>query len=224
MRPSVRLSALMGLPVVYVYTHDSVWLGEDGPTHQPIEHLMAMRTIPNLWVVRPGDPAETVEAWKMALSRKDGPTALVLTRQNLVNLDRERYGALELFHKGGYILAEAEGKTQLVLLATGSEVGLALAARDALQAEGIGTRVVALPCWAAFEAQDPAWRAKVLLPGTPKVSIEAGVTLGWRRWVGEEGECVGIDRFGASAPGEVVAERLGLNVPHVVAVAKSLLD
>jgi len=224
MRPSVRLSALMGLPVVYVYTHDSVFLGEDGPTHQPVEHLMAMRTIPNLWVVRPGDPAETVEAWKMALSRKDGPTALVLTRQNLVNLDRDRYGALEHFHRGGYILAEAEGKTRMVLLATGSEVGLALAAREALQAEGVGTRVVAIPCWEAFEAQDPAWRAKVLLPGTPKVSVEAGVTLGWRRWVGEEGECVGIDRFGASAPGEVVAERLGLNVPHVVEVAKSLLD
>ncbi len=224
MRPSVRLSALMEQPVIYIYTHDSVWLGEDGPTHQPIEHLMAMRGVPNLWVVRPGDPTETVEAWKMALARTNGPTALVLTRQNLTNLDRSIYGAAEGLHRGAYVLIEADGPPAMVLLATGSEVSLALEARDALQAEGVPTRVVAMPCWEAFEAQDAAYRASVLPEGLPKVSVEAGITLGWQRWTGGRGASVGIDRFGASAPGDVVADRLGMNVAHVVQVARDLLD
>lgn len=224
MRPSVRLSALMGQPVVYIYTHDSVWLGEDGPTHQPIEHLMAMRGVPGLWVVRPGDPTETVEAWKMALARTDGPTALVLTRQNLPNLDRGVYGAVELFHRGAYVLAEADGETAAVLIATGSEVELALRARNALQADGVPTRVVNMPCWEAFEAQDADYQRSVLPRGLPTVSVEAGITLGWQRWTGARGASVGIDRFGASAPGAVVADKLGLNVGRVVQVTKDLLD
>ncbi len=224
MRPSVRLSALMEQPVIYIYTHDSVWLGEDGPTHQPVEHLMAMRGVPNLWVVRPGDPTETVEAWKMALSRTNGPTALVLTRQNLPNLDRAVFGPAEGLHRGAYVLAEAAGEARAVLVATGSEVELALKARDALQADGVPTRVVAMPCWEAFEAQDAAYQASVLPRGLPTVSVEAGVTLGWQRWTGARGAQVGIDRFGASAPGEVVADRLGMNVTRVVQAAKDLLD
>lgn len=224
MRPAVRLSALMGQPVVYVYTHDSVWLGEDGPTHQPVEHLMAMRAIPNLWVVRPSDANETVEAWRLALERLDGPTALCLTRQNLVTLDRERFGSAEGLHRGAYVLAEAEGDARVLLLATGSEVELALEARERLQAEGVPTRVVALPCWEAFELQEADYRSSVLLPGVPRVSIEAGVTMGWERWTGDVFASIGIDRFGASAPGNVVADKFGLNVTRVVQAVHDLLD
>ena len=224
MRPSVRLSALMHQPVVYVYTHDSVHLGEDGPTHQPVEHLMAMRSMPNLWVVRPSDPTETVEAWKLSLRRRDGPTALALTRQNLPVLDRSRLGPAEGLHRGAYVLAEAEGQATVVLIATGSEVELALRARDALQADGVPTRVVAMPCWEAFASQDAAYRAAVLPRHLPRVSVEAGVTFGWSRWTGEGGRSVGIDRFGASAPAPLVAEKLGLNVDAVVAAARAALS
>jgi len=216
MRPSVRLAALMGLPVIYIYTHDSIFLGEDGPTHQPIEHLMAMRAMPNLWVVRPADARETAQSWAMALRRRDGPTALCLTRQNLETLPGDARG----LHQGAYPVAQAEGELKVVLIATGSEVHLALAARLALQAQGIGTRVVSMPCWEAFAEQDAELQDEVLPPGVPTVSVEAGVTFGWSRWADAS---VGIDRFGASAPAEVVAEKLGLTVDNVVETVRCVL-
>jgi transketolase len=217
MRPAVRLAAIMHRPIVYVYTHDSVWLGEDGPTHQPIEHLMAMRAMPNLWVVRPADANETVAAWKLALARRDGPTALCLTRQNLPVIANTGPG----LERGAYVLAD-EPEIHVVLIATGSEVALALQAKDVLGQEGIRARVVSMPCTALFDRQDAAYRSSVLPRGVPRVSIEAGTTFGWERWV-DGGISIGIDRFGASAPGAVVADKLGLNVPNVVAKTRELL-
>jgi transketolase len=217
MRPAVRLAAIMHRPVVYVYTHDSVWLGEDGPTHQPIEHLMAMRAMPNLWVVRPADANETVAAWKLALARRDGPTALCLTRQNLPVMANTGPG----LERGAYVLAD-EPQLHVVLIATGSEVALALQAKDVLGQEGIRARVVSMPCTALFDRQDETYRSSVLPRGVPRVSIEAGTTFGWERWV-DGGVSIGIDRFGASAPGAVVADKLGLNVPNVVAKTRELL-
>ncbi len=225
MRPSVRLAALMGLPVLYLYTHDSIYLGEDGPTHQPVEQLAAMRAMPNLRVIRPADGAETVEAWKAALAWSGGPTALCLTRQDLPNLDRGAMASAEGLHKGGYVLAEATGGApQVVLIATGSEVPMALDARALLQAGGIPTRLVSLPCWDLFFAQPAAYRAQVLPPGLPRVSVEAGTTFGWQAIVGLDGASVGIDRFGASAPGEEVASRLGLNPENIARTARRLLN
>jgi transketolase len=223
MRPAVRLSALMHLPVVYLYTHDSVHVGEDGPTHQPIEHLMAMRGIPNLHVVRPADGPETVEAWRYALARRDGPTALCLSRQDLRTFSHEGSASAAGLHQGAYVLRAAQAPEAVVLVATGSEVGLAMGAAEQLEAEGIGTRVVSMPCWEAFLALPAGKRAEVLPRGLPRVSVEAGVTLGWQAIVGLDGASVGIDRFGASAPGEVVAERLGLSVARVAQVARELL-
>jgi transketolase len=222
MRPAVRLAGLMGQQVIYLYTHDSIYLGEDGPTHQPIEHLMAMRLIPNLHVIRPADANETAAAWKMALARTDGPTALALSRQNLPTLDRTAVAPASGTAQGAYILAEAEGDHALTLIASGSEVSLALAARDVLQAAGTGTRVVSMPCWEAFSAQDAAYRSSVL-GSAPRVSVEAGTTFGWERWIGDSGASVGVDRFGASAPGNVVGQQLGFTVDNVVAVARSVL-
>ena len=217
MRPSVRLAALMNQPVVYVYTHDSIFLGEDGPTHQPVEHLMAMRAMPNLWVVRPADARETSQAWALALQRRDGPTALCLTRQGLATLPGDAVG----LHRGAYTLAEAEGRLDVVLVATGSEVHLALSAQAALQALGIGARVVSMPCWEAFDEQDAAWQDAVLPPAVPTVSIEAGVTFGWSRWADAS---VGIDCFGASAPAAEVAAHLGLTVDHVVQTVRTVVS
>jgi transketolase len=223
MRPSVRLSALMGLQVVYVYTHDSVWLGEDGPTHQPVEQIQAMRSMINVWVVRPADANESAEAWKLALARKDGPTALCLTRQGLVTLDRNVYGDASGTQRGGYVLIDTAGAPDVVLIGTGSEVELALSARDALAAEGIGARVVSMPCVELYLEQDDGYRNDVLPQGTPRVSIEAGVTFGWAGIVGSNGASVGIDRYGASAPGAVVADKLGMNVANVVATVKRVV-
>ena len=227
MRPAVRLAALMGQPVTLIYTHDSVFLGEDGPTHQPVEHLMAMRTIPNLWVIRPGDSAETAEAWRIAMERRDGPTALCLTRQGLPDEDRAArgLGPAAGTRQGAYVLRDpdAGAAPQIVLIATGSEVALAMEAADALTSEGLTARVVSMPCWELFEAQDAGYRASVLPPGVPRLSIEAGITFGWHRHVGDTGRSIGIDRFGASAPGAVAAEKLGLNLPAVLAAARELL-
>lgn len=223
MRPAVRLAALMKQPVIYIYTHDSVFLGEDGPTHQPVEHLMAMRTMPNLWVVRPADATETAEAWKMAMARMDGPTALCLTRQGLTVLDRAVYGAAEGVQQGAYVLSDA-ADPQVVLIGTGSEVSTALEAQAALATQNIASRVVSMPCWEAFQAQPAAVRDAVLLPGVPRVSVEAGVTFGWQAMVGLDGAMVGIDRFGASAPGSVVAQKLGIHADNVVAAALRLVD
>ncbi len=223
MRPSVRLSCLMGLRVVYIYTHDSIFLGEDGPTHQPIETLLAMRALPNMRVFRPADATETVESWKAALRRVDGPTAIVLTRQNLPTIDREALAPADSVQKGGYILVDSAGVPDVVLVATGSEVPLAMDARLALAAQAIKARVVSMPSVELFKAQEPAYLRQVLPPGIPRVSIEAGTTLGWEGIVGLEGASIGIDRFGASAPAKILAEKFGFTVDNVVATVKRLL-
>jgi transketolase len=201
MRPAVRLSALMETSSIWVWTHDSVFLGEDGPTHQPIEQLASLRAMPNLWVVRPADAGETIEAWELALNRS-GPTALLLSRQNLPVLDRPKGGV----GQGGYILRQG---SEVVLIATGSEVALALATAELLASDGIEARVVSLPCWEAFFAQSDDYRAQVLGTGIPRVSLEAGSTFGWERVVGPDGLMIGIDRFGASAPAERLAIEFG---------------
>ena len=221
MRPAVRLAALNKQPVIYVWTHDSIGLGEDGPTHQPVEHLMALRAVPNLWVVRPADANETTAAWRLAVARREGPTALVLTRQNVPVLDPARTGRLE---RGAYILAGDE-RPDVVLIATGSEVSVALEARGQLTAAGVACRVVSMPCWEAFLAQPAAYRDEVLPPDVrARVSVEAGVTLGWREWIGMEGEAVGVDRFGASAPAEVLMEKYGITAGNVAAAARRTLE
>ncbi len=223
MRGAVRLAALSGVPVTYVWTHDSVHVGEDGPTHQPVEHLMALRVIPNLTVVRPADANETVAAWRLAMEHRDGPVAIILTRQNLPTLDRAQLGAADGLMRGAYVLAEATGGTPAaVVIATGSEVALALEARTALEADGTPTRVVSMPSWELFAAQDASYRDAVLPPDVAaRVSVEAGVTQGWQQWVGDRGRMIGIDRFGASAPGGTVARELGLTADAVVAAVRA---
>ncbi len=219
MRGALRVTALMNLPVVFVFTHDSIGLGEDGPTHQPIEHLMALRAMPNLAVIRPADGNETAQAWKVALERT-GPTALILSRQGLPQIT-PKDNALT---RGAYILADPlSGDPDIILIATGSEVALALEAIDPLLAEGVSARVVSMPSWELFDAQDEAYRASVLPPDKPKLAIEAGATLGWARYVGLKGDVIGIDRFGASAPGKVVMAKYGFTVENVVTRALTLL-
>jgi transketolase len=227
LRPSVRLAALMGLPVVYVWTHDSIGLGGDGPTHQPIEHLASLRLLPNLHVIRPADGPETAEAWRAALARTDGPTALALSRQELPAIDRSRYAGADGLHRGAYVLAEASGgDPELILLATGSELWLALAAQQELeQREEIPTRVVSMPCWELFEDQDQRYRDQVLPPGVPaRLAVEAASSFGWSRWVGDHGEVVSRDDFGASAPGELVLEKFGFTPENVADRARALLE
>jgi transketolase len=225
MRPAIRLAALSEVQAIYVFTHDSIGLGEDGPTHQPIEHLAALRAIPHLFVVRPADPAEVSEAWRIAIQRRHAPTALALTRQKVPVIDRTRFAGAEGARRGGYVLAEADpASPQLILIATGSEVSLALDAREKLQSDGIATRVVSLPCWELFEEQPQAYRDEVVPPAvTARLGIEAGVRQGWDRYVGSGGDVVCLDRFGASAPGDVVMRELGFNVDNVVNRAKALL-
>lgn len=225
MRPAVRMSALMRQQVVYVYTHDSIFLGEDGPTHQPVETLQALRGVPNLLTLRPADMAETAASWRVALLHREGPSALCLTRQNLPELERDSDGvsAWEGVSRGGYILREASGVLKLVLIATGSEVPLALAARNLLEGRGVGTRVVSMPCCELFDVQEREYRRKVLPAGAAKLSIEAGVTRDWARYVGIDGASIGIDTFGASAPANILAEKFGFTPEHVVAKAQELL-
>jgi transketolase len=223
MRPSIRLAALMDQPVIYVFTHDSIWVGEDGPTHQPVEHFAALRAIPNLVVLRPADANETSEAWRVALERTDGPTALLLSRQGLPVLEETCGGAAEGVARGGYVLVDSVGDPDLVIIATGAEVALAVEAGRTLAEAGHAVRVVSMPSWELLEAQPEDYRADLLVDGVPRLAVEAGVTLGWRRWVGEGGDIVGIDRFGASAPGKVVAENFGLTVGAVVERAERLL-
>jgi transketolase len=218
-RGALRLAALQQTHAVFVFTHDSIGMGEDGPTHQPVEHLLSLRAIPGFTVIRPADANETVAAWRLALGRP-GPTALVFTRQKLPVLDPSKYPIARGAALGGYVLSEApSGTADVVLLATGSEVSLVLEAQAPLKANGVQARVVSLPCWQVFDEQPASYRDSVLLPGTPKVSVEAGVTLGWARYVGPGGESIGIDRFGASAPGPVVQRELGFTVEHVVEAA-----
>jgi transketolase len=226
MRPAVRLAALMRIPVIYVWTHDSIGLGEDGPTHQPIEHLTALRAIPGLDVVRPGDANETAWAWRLALEHTDRPTALCLTRQNLPVLDRTAVAPASGVAKGGYILAEAStGAPAVILIGTGSEVSLCLTARDRLEADGVPTRVVSMPCQEWFRAQELAYRSLVLPPSVKaRVSVEAGVAMSWHDLVGEAGESVSIEHYGASAPFQVVFEKFGFIADNVVAAARASLS
>jgi transketolase len=223
MRPSVRLSAVSHLPTIFVWTHDSIGLGEDGPTHQAVEQLMSLRAMPHFTILRPGDANETAEAWRATMEHRNGPVGLVLCRQNVPVLDRS--GAKGDVSRGAYILAEASGgKPRLILIGTGSELQLAVGGREKLEADGIPTRVVSMPCWEFFDEQPHAYREEVLPPAvTARLSIEAGVTLGWQKYVGDRGGSIGVDRFGASAPGEVVMKHLGFTVEHVVERAKGLL-
>jgi transketolase len=225
MRPAVRLSALMELPVVWVWTHDSVGLGEDGPTHQPVETYAALRAIPHLWFVRPADANETAVAWKVALERTDGPVALSLSRQAVPTLDRSEVAPASGLERGAYTLWES-GSPDLILIATGTEVGLALeAGRRIADENGTSVRVVSMPCWELFELQEADYRDEVLPPDVrARISIEPGVALGWKQWVGDHGDSISLDRFGASAPGTTVLERLGYNVDNVVARATALLE
>jgi transketolase len=234
MRPSVRLASLMELPVVYVWTHDSIGLGGDGPTHQPVEQLASLRAMPVLRVFRPADGPETVEAWRAAIQRTDGPTALALTRQDLPPIDRDRHADASGLHRGAYVLADAEpspggaqgrGTPELLLIATGSEVWVALEARERLQADGIATRVVSMPCWELFAEQDQGYRDEVLPPAVrARVAVEAAASFGWERWIGEDGEMIGVDRFGASAPGATVLENYGFTPDNVADRARRLLE
>ncbi|MGN6189317.1 MAG: transketolase [Conexibacter sp.] len=221
MRPAIRLSALMSIPVMWIYSHDSVALGEDGPTHQPVEHLAALRAIPGLTVIRPSDANETAVAWRVMVEEIDGPCVLVLSRQNLPVLDRsaDGAGAAEALVRGAYVLAE-HADAVATIVGTGSEVSLALEARDLLAGEGVAVRVVAMPSWELFAAQDEAYREAVLPPEQPKVSVEAGIAMGWARWVDAS---VSIERFGASAPGETVMRELGMTPEHVAATVRGLL-
>ncbi|MFL7806992.1 MAG: transketolase [Anaerolineae bacterium] len=223
MRPSVRLAALMDAHVIYVWTHDSVWLGEDGPTHQPVEHAAALRTIPNLTVVRPSDATETAEAWRYAVAH-DGPVAMLFTRQGVPVIDREKYAAASNLAKGAYVLADVDGTPDVILIATGSEVSLALEAREILAQEGVGARVVSMPSWELFEAQPQAYKESVLPPEiTARMAIEAGVSMGWDRYVGPQGVMYGIDHFGASAPYKVLMEQWGFTGPAIAKRALELL-
>lgn len=233
MRPAIRLAGLMEQPVVYVFSHDSIGLGEDGPTHQPVEQMAALRAIPNVMDLRPGDGPETEMAWRVAIERKNGPSFLALSRQKVAVLAREGSAAAEEdsgdvlasadgLRRGGYVLAEATGGApEVILMASGTELGLAVDARKVLEADGIPTRVVSLPSWFLFGQQDQAYRDEVLLPSvSARVSVEAGSTFGWHRWIGDGGHAVGIDHFGASAPAEILFEKFGITIATVVAFAR----
>ncbi len=227
MRPALRLAALMHVPQLMVFTHDSIGLGEDGPTHQPVEHLMSLRAMPNYWVFRPADANEVRESWLAAVARKGGPSGLVFTRQSVPTLDREALGANGDASRGGYVVAsEPDGRgPDVILMGTGSEVPILVDAWRALLDEGVRARVVSLPCWELFAEQDQAWRDEVLPPACrARVSLEAGVTMGWGRWVGDAGTTIGLDRFSASAPFETLYEKFGLTSDAVVSAAKALLD
>ncbi len=223
-RPGIRLSALMELPVIHLFTHDSIGLGEDGPTHQPIEQIASLRAIPHLDVVRPADANETAEAWKLAIDRTHNPVALVLTRQNVPVLDRTKYAPASGVQQGGYVLADCEGEPELILIATGSEVSLAVFAHEQLLAEGVQSRVVSLPCWELFERQDRAYRDSVLPPAVKKrMAIEEAATLGWERYVGDEGMILGMHSFGQSAPFKDVEAEFGFTPDQIAAKAKEAL-
>jgi transketolase len=225
MRPAIRLAALMELGVIYVFTHDSIGLGEDGPTHQPIEQLAALRAIPHLVVIRPADANETAVAWRIAIESRNRPVALALTRQNVPVLDRSQFAAAEGLRRGAYVLADApNGKPDLVLIGTGSEVALVVAARQKLEEKNIQARVVSMPSWELFDLQPRDYQESVLPRSIrPRLAVEAGLPQGWHRYVGDDGDIIGIERFGASAPGNIVMEKLGFTVNHVVERARALL-
>ena len=224
-RPAIRMAAISKLPVIFVFTHDSIGVGEDGPTHQPVEHLAALRAIPNLLVMRPADANETAQAYRLAMKRNDGPVAIILTRQKMPTFDRDRMAPVTGLAKGAYVLSEAAGgPPQVILIATGSEVSIAVAAQEKLLANGIRARVVSMPCWELFSEQTAEYRDSVIPRDVPaRVSVEAGVSLGWHRWVGDGGIVIGLDRFGASGPGGVLVKQFGFTAENVVRAAMSLV-
>jgi transketolase len=225
MRPAIRLAALSSVKVIYVFTHDSIALGKDGPTHQPVEHLASLRAMPGIRVIRPADANETAEAWRSAIMEKEGPVALVLTRQNVPVINRSTYSSASGLHMGAYILADApKGRPELIIIATGSEVHLALEAYEKLTKEGAAVRVVSMPCWESFEKQSAQYKDKVLPPGTARVTVEAASTFGWERYAGQEGISIGIDRFGASAKGSVNLEKFGFTAENIIEKSRKLLN
>jgi transketolase len=225
MRPSIRLAALMKLHVIYIFTHDSIALGEDGPTHQPVEHLSSLRAIPGLTVIRPADANETGAAWRIAIEHKEGPVAIVLTRQNVPVIDRSKFNSAAELRRGAYILADSSsGRPEILLIATGSEVHLALEAYEKLRAEGLGVRVVNMPSWDLFEQQPEDYRSEVFPPHiTIRISIEAAATHGWHKYVGLEGKAIGIDHFGASAPGKILLKEFGFTSENILNKIKNLV-
>jgi len=224
-RPAIRLAALMELPLIYVMTHDSIGVGEDGPTHQPIEHLASLRAMPNIHVIRPADANEVAYAWRAAVQRTNGPTMLVLTRQGLPIYDRSKVAAAEGLFKGGYILSKEKGDTpDIILMASGSEVKLIMEAQEILAAEPIDARVVSMPCWELFSEQSKEYRDRILPPEVrARLAVEAGVPLGWHQWVGDGGDIIGINKFGASAPAKENFKQYGFTVENVVKRAKKLV-
>jgi len=225
MRPAIRLSALSEYPSIWIFTHDSIGVGEDGPTHQPVEHLAALRAIPNLVVIRPGDANEVAEAWKVAIKRRKGPTALIFSRQDMATLDRQIFAPAEELQKGAYVLADlGDGAPELILMASGSEVGLILQAGLSLSSEGVNVRLVSFPSWELFRAQDKVYQDAVLIPDVQaRLAVEAGVAQGWERWVGGHGAILSIEKFGASAPYKLIYQHYGFTVEHVIEMARGLL-
>jgi transketolase len=214
----------MKQPVIYVFTHDSVAVGEDGPTHQPVEHLAVLRAIPGLTVIRPADATETAAAWRVAIKTTNGPVALILSRQSLPVLDRSYYPSATALAKGGYILSDSNGKTDAILIGSGSEVSICLEAQKALAKQKVSARVVSMPSWELFERTSQSYKDAVLPPQvTARVAVEAGISMGWERYVGSRGAVVGIDRFGASAPGSTVMDKYGMKAATIVAKTKELL-
>jgi transketolase len=225
MRPAIRLAALMRLPVIYIFTHDSIAVGEDGPTHQPVEHLAALRAIPGLTVIRPAEATETAAAWRVALQTTTGPVALILSRQNLPVLDRRKLPPADELAHGAYVLSAPDGAPQAILIATGSEVHVAVAAQSLLAENGVAANVVSMPSWELFEKMPQSYRDSVLPPGiSARVAVEAGVALGWERYVGASGIVVGINGFGASAPGETVMEKFGFTPERVADAVLGILS
>ena len=225
MRPPIRLAAIMKIRPIFIYTHDSIGLGEDGTTHQPVEQLIGLRSVPNLTVIRPADANETAHAWRVALEHSGGPVALILTRQGIPVLDQEKYAKANELEKGAYILSESEKTPQIILIGTGSEVQLLIAAQEKLKKQSIDARVVSMPSWELFDKQDETYREKVF-PKTLKkrLAVEAGSTLGWCKYVTDEGDVIGINKFGESGPGEEVMREYGFTVENVVSRAKALLS
>lgn len=224
MRGAIRLAALSDVPVTYIFTHDSIGLGEDGPTHQPVEHITALRTIPNLTVIRPGDANETVEAWRVAVQQMKGPVALILSRQKMPTLNRNKFASAKNLEKGAYILRDSEGTPEIILIATGSELHLVVEAQELLTKEGIKARVVSMPSWELFEKQSKVYKESVLPPCVHmRLAVEAGITFGWYKYVTAEGDVIGIDRFGESGPGDEVMKHFGFTTANVYQRAKALL-
>jgi len=225
MRPTLRLAALSHVPTIFVFTHDSIGLGEDGPTHQPVEHLAALRAIPNLTVIRPADANEVAEAWRTAILNRHGPTTLIFSRQAIPTLDRSVYSPANNLSKGAYVLADLGKKPQLILMASGTEVSLITQAGELLAAEGISVRLVSFPSWELFSAQDKTYRDSVLLPNlTKRIAVEAGIRQGWEQWIGDEGLFIGMSEFGASAPAPILYEKFGITVEHIMQAAHQLLS